>query len=165
MTWPFFLLSFLGHLPACAAHFVHFYAIRAVTEMMQGRMKKKENSQLVLNSITGLPLSSILFIFLLLISVFTIPPLVISKCRISVGHQETQIWNTVSFSNSACSPLNFCLWYSVCLDRRMNEGYRGEWTLGFPAPGPPHLSWLKETGWLKGCGGVNGGILVGLAEV
>lgn len=33
----FFSFSFLGHSPACAAHFVHF--LRIVTEVMQGRTK------------------------------------------------------------------------------------------------------------------------------
>lgn len=66
---PFFSFPFLA---TCAAHFVHFYAIRAVTEMMQGRTKTKENSQLVLNTTTGLPLSSTFYIF---------PSLVLSECR------------------------------------------------------------------------------------
>lgn len=33
---------------------------------------------------------------------------------------------------------------------------------GFPHIRPTPVSWLKETGWLKGCGGVDGGILVGV---
>ncbi len=68
------------------------------------RQNENENSQLVLNTTTGLPLSSTFFIFLLSHSVFTIPPLVNSKCRISVVGQETQMWNTApSSSISACS--------------------------------------------------------------
>lgn len=55
-----------------------FYAIRA--EMMQGRVKTKEMSQLVLNTTTGLPLSSTFCIILLsnLSLYFT------STCRIGV---------------------------------------------------------------------------------
>lgn len=42
--------------------------------MTQGRVKTKEISQLVLNTTTGLPLSSTFCIILLSISVFTLPP-------------------------------------------------------------------------------------------
>lgn len=53
---PFFLLSFLAHSLCILSNH------RAVTEMMPGGIKTKENSQLVLNTTTGLPLSSTFFV-------------------------------------------------------------------------------------------------------
>lgn len=84
-----------------------FYAIRA--EMMQGRVKTKEMSQLVLNTTTGLPLSSTFCIILLsnLSLHFT------STCRVSRHNAVPP-----PLSLSMCS----LLWTSVCSDRRMNAG-------------------------------------------
>lgn len=52
---PLFSFFFLGRSPVFAAHFVHFYAIRAVTEMVQDRKKTKREiyNYVVLNITTG----------------------------------------------------------------------------------------------------------------
>lgn len=42
---------------------------------------------------------------------------------------------------------------------------KGVMDAGSPRTRPAPVRWLKETGWLKGCGGVDGGILVGVVEV
>lgn len=45
------------------------------------------------------------------------------------------------------------------------EGWGGEWILGFSCTRLTPISWLKERGWLKGCVGVDGEVLVGVVEI
>lgn len=118
-SWPFFLLSFLGLSPACAARFVHFYAIRTVTEMTQGRMKTKGNSQLVLNTTTGLPLSSTFFIFLLSTSVYLPSYFPNAESQLLVKRHRCE---TLCLSPPTLFALPFLSFEFVCFDRRMNGG-------------------------------------------
>lgn len=117
--------------------------------MIQGWMQTKENSQLVLNTTTGLPPSSTFFIFLLLICRHYTSP-----CNFqmqNLGGQETRMWNIVSFSSiSACSSHSL-LWISVSdfLSAWTGGWMEGEgWVdIGLPHTRPIPVSWLRETGW------------------
>lgn len=114
----FILLSILGYLPACAAHFVHFDANRAVTETMQGRMKTKEGFTISAKYYNRLAtVFHILYFPPLHLSLhYTHPPLVLSKCRLSVGGQET------FSSRSARSPIPLILSFvDFCLLEQEDE--------------------------------------------
>lgn len=129
-------------------------------------MKTKENSQLVLNTTTGLPPSSTFFIFLLFICRHYTSPCNFQMQNLSWWSRDTGVKHCVFL-------FHLCLLFLIlsfeflslifCLLGQEDEWrVRGEWILGSPHQAYPCK--LAEGNRMV-CGGVDGGILVGVVEV